>query len=120
MTSQIYLITLSQAPIILGRPFSTTAKAVIDWRKVKVILKVRDLTVKVDINKLMQYLSGVFEDLGDIDLCDDEDTEACIEEVMSINEEADFESYHWTSLHLSSTLYHLHSSMLFLIHNKKN
>ena len=31
---------LSQAPIILGRPFLATAKAVIDWEKGEVILKV--------------------------------------------------------------------------------
>ena len=47
---------LSQALIILGRPFLTTAKAVIDWGKGEVILKVGEHTVKVDINKLMKYL----------------------------------------------------------------
>ena len=43
---------LSQAPIILGRPFLATAKAVTDWGKGQVILKVREHTVKVNINKL--------------------------------------------------------------------
>ena len=48
---------LSQAPIILGRPFLATAKAVTDWEKGEVILKVGEHTVKVNINKLMKYPS---------------------------------------------------------------
>ena len=47
--------------------------------------------MKVDINKLMKYPSQAFEDLDAINLCDDEDIEAFIEEVMAINEEANFE-----------------------------
>ena len=81
---------LSQAPIILGRPFLATAKAVTDWEKGEVILKVGEHTVKVNINKLMKYPSQAFDDLGAIDLFDDQDIETCIEEVMMINEEADF------------------------------
>ena len=81
---------LSQAPIILGRPFLATAKAVTDWGKGEVILKVGEHTVKVNINKLMKYPLQAFEDLGVIDLFDDQDIETCIEEVMMINEEADF------------------------------
>ena len=81
---------LSQTPIILGRPFLATAKAVTDWGKGEVILKVGEHTVKVNINKLMKYPSQAFEDLGAIDLLDDQDIETCIEEVMTINEEADF------------------------------
>ena len=46
--------------------------------------------MKVNINKLMKYPSQVFKDLGTIDLFDDQDIETCIEEVMMINEEADF------------------------------
>ena len=75
---------LSQAPIILGRPFVATAKNVIDWGKGEVILKVGDHTVKVNINKLMKYPSQAFEDLGAINLF-----ETCIEEVMTINEGAE-------------------------------
>ena len=81
---------LSQAPIILGRPFLSTAKTVTDWGKEEVIIKVGEHTVKVNINKLMKYPSQAFEDLGAIDLFDDQDIETCIEEVMGINEEADF------------------------------
>ena len=38
----------------------------------------------------MKYPSQAFEDLGTIDLFDDQDIETCIEEVMTINEEAEF------------------------------
>ena len=47
---------LSQALIILGRPFLTTTKAVTDWRKGEVILKVGEHTVKVDNDKLINTL----------------------------------------------------------------
>ena len=79
---------LSQAPIILGRPFLATAKAVTDWGKGEVILKVGEHTVKVDINKLMKYPSRASEDLGAIEFNDDQDIDACVEEVMMIDEEA--------------------------------
>ena len=82
---------ISQAPIILGRPFLTTAKVVTDWGKGEVILKVGEHTVKVNINKLMKYPSQAFEDMGAIDLFDDQDIETCIKEVMTVNEGADFE-----------------------------
>ena len=82
---------LSQAPIILRRPFLATAKAVTDWGKGGVILKVGEHTVKFNINKLMKYPSQAFEDVGAIDLFDDQDIETCIEEVMTVNEGADFE-----------------------------
>ena len=39
----------------------------------------------------MKYPSRAFEELGTIDLCDDRDINTCIEEVMTINEEANFE-----------------------------
>ena len=61
---------LSQAPIILGRPFLATAKAVTEWGKGEVILKVGELTVKVEINKLMKYPSRASKDLGAIDFAD--------------------------------------------------
>ena len=67
-----------------------TAKAITDWGKGEVILKVREHMVKVNINKLMKYPSQAFEDLDAIDLFDDQDIETYIEEVMTIKEEADF------------------------------
>ena len=82
---------LSQAPIILGRPFLATAKAVTNWGKGEVILKVREHTMNVDINKLMKYPSRASDDLGAIDFADDEDIDACIEEVMMISEEARYD-----------------------------
>ena len=82
---------LSQAPIILRRPFLATAKAVTDWAKGEVILKVGEHTVKVDINKLMKYPSRASEDLGAIDFADDQDIDECVDEVMRINEEARYE-----------------------------
>ena len=82
---------LSQAPIILGWPFLETAKAVTDWDKGEVILKVGEHTVKVDIKNLMKYPSRASKDLGAIDFADDQDIDACMEEVMMIDEEAKFE-----------------------------
>ena len=47
--------------------------------------------MKVDINKLMKYPSRASEELGAIDFADDQDIDACIEEVLMINKEARFE-----------------------------
>ena len=47
--------------------------------------------MKVDINKLMKYSSWASEDLGTIDFAYDQDIDACVEEVMMIDEEARFE-----------------------------
>ena len=82
---------LSQAPIILGRPFLATTKAVTDWEKGEVIFKVGEHTVKVDINKLMKYPSRASKDLGAIDFADNQDIDAYVEEVMIIDEEARYE-----------------------------
>ena len=82
---------LSKAPNILRRPFLATAKAITACGKGEVILKVGEPTVKVDINKLMKYPSRASEDLVVIDFADDQDIDACVEEVMMIDEEAKFE-----------------------------
>ena len=82
---------LSQAPIILRRPFLATSKTGTDWGKGEVILKVGEHTVKVDINKLMKYPSRASEDLGAIDFAGDQDIDTCIEEVMMIDEEERYE-----------------------------
>ena len=97
---------LSQALIILGRPFLATTKAVIDLGKGEVILKVREHTVKVDINKLIKYPSRASKDLGAIDFANDHDIDACIEEVMM--RKRDMKSCQWMSLPWSSRLSHLH------------
>ena len=43
----------TNSPIILGRPFLATVKAITDWGNGEVIFQVRDSTMKVSINKLM-------------------------------------------------------------------
>ena len=82
---------LSQALIILGRPFLATAKAITHWGKGEVILKVGEHTMQVDINKLMKYPSRASKDLSPIDFADDKNIAACIEEEMMIDKEARFE-----------------------------
>ena len=47
--------------------------------------------MKVDINKLMKYPSRASEDLGAINFTDDQDIDACVEEVMMIDEKARYE-----------------------------
>ena len=47
--------------------------------------------MKVEINKLMKYPSRASEDLGTIDFTEDNDIDACVEEVMMINEEERYE-----------------------------
>ena len=111
---------LSQAPIILGRPFLATTKAVTDWGKGKVILKVGEHTVKVDINKLMKYPSQASEDLGAIDFADDQDIDACVEEVIMIDEEARFKELPMDDLPWTSRLSHQHSNMPSLMKKKQS
>ena len=82
---------LRQAPIIIGRPFLATAKAITNWGKGEVIIKVREHTVKVDINKHIKYPSRASQELGAIDFSDDQDIDTSLEEVMTIDEEAKFE-----------------------------
>ena len=65
-------------------------KDVTDWGKGEVILKVGEHTVKLYINKLMKYPSQASKQLGTIDFSDDQDINACIEKVMTIDEEANF------------------------------
>ena len=55
------------------------------------ILKVGEHTVKVYINKLLKYPSRDFKQLGAIDFSDGQDIDACIEEAMMIDEEANYE-----------------------------
>ena len=47
--------------------------------------------MKADINKLMKYSSRASEDLGTIDFIDDQDIDACVEEVMMIDKEVRYE-----------------------------
>ena len=45
----------TDAPIMLGRLFLATAKAIKDWGKGEVIFHVGECTMKVSINKLMRH-----------------------------------------------------------------
>ena len=47
--------------------------------------------MKFDINKLMKYPSRSSEELGVIDFADDQDIDACVEEVMMIDDEARYD-----------------------------
>ena len=59
---------LSQSLIILGWPFLAISKAITDWEKGEVVLKVGEHIVKIDINKLIKYPSQACEDLSATDL----------------------------------------------------
>ena len=52
-------------PIIPGRPFLATAKAITNWGKGEVIFQVGDNTMKVSINKLMRHPSHESDKVGD-------------------------------------------------------
>ena len=54
----------TDAPIILGRPFLATTKAITDWGKGEVIFQVGDNTMKVSINKLMPHPSHESDEVG--------------------------------------------------------
>ena len=45
----------SHAPIILGRPFLATSRAVQDWGKGVVKLKIGEEEVEIDVSKIMKY-----------------------------------------------------------------
>ena len=56
------------SPIILGRPFLATAKAIMDWGKGEVIFQVGDSTMKVSMNKLMRHPSHESDEVGAVDI----------------------------------------------------
>ena len=73
------------------------------------------LDTRASISKLIKYPSQAFEELGTIDLCNDKEIKACVEEVMAINEEVNFEEPPSDEPTLGKA--HLHLSTLFLIPN---
>ena len=81
---------LTNSPIILGRPFLATAKAIMDWGKGEVIFQVRDSTMKVGINKLMQHPSHDSNEVGTVDIYEDSEISICIEETMVAIEDTSF------------------------------
>ena len=70
----------TESPIILGRPFLGTAKAITDWGKGEIIFQVRDSTMKVSINKLMRHPSHESDEVGAVDIYKDPEISSCIEE----------------------------------------
>ena len=77
-------------PIILGRQFLATAKAITDWGKGEVIFQVRDNTMKVSINKLMRHPSHESDEVGAVDIYKDPEISSCIEETMATIEDESF------------------------------
>ena len=49
-------------------------------------MKVGEQIVRVNINKLVKHPSHASEDIGAIDLDDDDDVVSCVEEVMALHD----------------------------------
>ena len=81
----------TDSPIMLGRPFLATAKAITDWVKGEVIFQVGDSTMKVSINKLMRHPSHESDEVGDVDIYEDPEISSCIKETMAAIEDRSFE-----------------------------
>ena len=79
------------SPIILGRPFLDTAKAITDWGKGEVIFQVGDSTMKMSINKLLRHPSHESDEVGAVDIYEDPEISSCIEETMVAIEDESFE-----------------------------
>ena len=80
----------TDSPIILGRPFLSTAKAITDWDKGEVIFQVEDSMMKVSINKLMRHPSHESDEVDAIDIYEDLEISSCIEETMAAIEDMSF------------------------------
>ena len=77
----------TNAPIILGKPFLATVKAITNWGKGDVIFHVGDSTMKVSINKLMRHPSHESDEVGPIDIYEDLEISSCIEETIEFIED---------------------------------
>ena len=77
----------AHAPIILGRSFLATAKAITDWGEGELIFQVGDSTMKVSINKLMRHPSHESDEVGAIDIYEDPEISSWIEEMMAFIED---------------------------------
>ena len=82
---------LTDSPIILGRPFLATEKAITDWGKGEVTFQVGDSTMKVSINKLMQHPLHESDEVGAVNIYEDPEILSCIEETMAAIEDESFE-----------------------------
>ena len=81
----------TNSPIILGRPFLATVKAITNWGKGEVIFQVRDSTMKVSINKLMRHPSHESNEVGVVDIYENPEITSCIKETMAAIEDESFE-----------------------------
>ena len=79
------------APIISGRPFLATAKAITEWGKGEVIFQVGESTMKVTINKLMRHPSHAPDEVSAIHIYEDSDIGSCIRETMAFIEDESIE-----------------------------
>ena len=61
----------TDSPIILGRPFLATMKAITDLGNGEVIFQVGDSTMKESINKLMRHPSHESDEVGVINIYED-------------------------------------------------
>ena len=82
---------LTDSPIILGRSFLATAKAITNSGMGEIIFQVGHNTMKVSINKLMRHPSHESNEVGDIDIYEDTEISSCIEETMVTIEDRSFE-----------------------------
>ena len=81
----------TDSPIILGRPFLATAKAITDWGKGEIIFQIGDSTMKVSIKKLMRHPSHESDEVGTVDIYEDPEISSCIEETMAAIKDRSFE-----------------------------
>ena len=77
----------TNSPIILGRPFLATVKAITDWGKGEVMFQVGDSMMKVTINKLMRHPSHESDEVGAVDIYEDPEITSCVEETMAAIED---------------------------------
>ena len=79
----------SQIPLISGRPFLATAKAITDWDKGEVKVKVRDEEIQLNLTKLMKKPQASLVDIFTCDLEEEirRDEEELVEEFNKEEEE---------------------------------
>ena len=108
------------APIILGRLFLATVKAITNWGKWEVIFQVGESTMKISINKLMRHPSHVSDEVSVIDIYEDSEIGSCIEEMMAFIEDESIEEREDDPFPSSSNHYLLLWSMDLLIISTPN
>ena len=96
MTDVKVIGALCNAPIILGRPFLATSRAITDFDKRKIELRVGNDKLEIQIPNLRRIPEYTYEDANRINqfLEEEIDYDELIEEVFAINdsEEVDLET----------------------------